>query len=111
MRVDIDKECLICATSSPARGLPFSAYTPKGRGRVSQISYTFSLRIAHTHTQKKGGGVQIACKIVFILNGRPPTLTKLIKCKWIKLELHKIAWCATTVKEIADNFVCIYYTI
>ena len=46
-------------------GLPFSTYAPRGRG--GQVSYTFPLRI----TCKKGGeGVQIACKIAYVLNRR-----------------------------------------
>ena len=52
-------------------GLPFSMYAPRGSG-VGQVSYIFPSCI----TCKKGGreGVQIACKIVYILNGRPLSL-------------------------------------
>ena len=51
------------------RGLPFSTYAPRGGGGGGHVSYTFPLRI----TCKKGGGegVQIACKIAYVLNGRP----------------------------------------
>ena len=49
------------------RGLPFSTYAPRVWGG-GQVSYTFPSRI----TSKKGRrGVQIACKIVYVLNGRP----------------------------------------
>ena len=44
-------------------------YTPRGRG--DQISYTFLLRI--TCKKKRGDGVQKACKIAYVLNGRPQT--------------------------------------
>ena len=54
------------------RGLPFSTYTPRGKGR-GQVSYTFSLRVIC----KRGRGFQIACKIANVLNGRP--LTKLVR--------------------------------
>ena len=47
---------------------PFSMYAPRGRGG-GQASYTFPLRI--TCKKGVGGWVQIACKISYVLNGRP----------------------------------------
>ena len=48
------------------RGLPLITYTPRGRG--SETSYAVLLRIS----RKKGGeGVQIACQIAYVINGRP----------------------------------------
>ena len=48
-------------------GIPLITYAPRGRG-WGQASYTFPLRI----TCKKGGeGVQKACKIAYVINGRP----------------------------------------
>ena len=48
-------------------------------GGGGQVSYTFPLRI----TCKKGGGegVQIACKIAYVLNGRPLTTKCLLQFK------------------------------
>ena len=51
------------------RGLPLITYTPRGRGEGSSLLYIF---IAY-YMQKGGGGVQIACKIAYILNGYPRT--------------------------------------
>ena len=49
-------------------GLPFSMYAPRGGGRGgSRLLY---ISIAY-YMQKGGEGVQIACKIAYILNGRP----------------------------------------
>ena len=49
------------------RGLPLTTYAPRGRG--GQVCYTFPLRIT---CQNKGGeGVQKACKIAYVINGRP----------------------------------------
>ena len=50
-----------------ARGLPFSTYAPRRRG--NEVSYTIPLRITCKEVEE---GVQIACKIVYVLNGRPP---------------------------------------
>ena len=49
--------------------LPFSTYAPRGRwgGGEGQAPYTFPMRI----TCKKGEGVHIECKIVYVINGRP----------------------------------------
>ena len=47
------------------RGLPFSTYAPRGVG--SSLLY---ISIAY-YMQKMGGWVQIACKIAYVLNGRP----------------------------------------
>ena len=51
----------------PKPYIPFSTYGP--RGRRGQVSYAFPL----CTTCRKGGGesVQIACKVVYILNGWP----------------------------------------
>ena len=52
------------------RGLPLIiTYAPSGRGG-GQVSHRFQLRI----TCKKQGGVQIACSIAYIFNGRPHLL-------------------------------------
>ena len=49
-------------------GLPFSTYAPRGgRGGGSSLLY---ISIAY-YMQKGGEGVQIACKIAYVLNGRP----------------------------------------
>ena len=47
-------------------GHPFSTYAPRERGG-SSILY---ISIAY-YMQKEGEGVQIACKIAYVLNGRP----------------------------------------
>ena len=52
------------------RGLPLITYAPRGRG-VSSLPY---ISIAY-YMQKGGEGVQIACKIAYVLNGRPPIWT------------------------------------
>ena len=48
------------------RGLPLSTYAPRGGG-VTSLLY---ISIAY-YMQKGGEGVQIACKIAYVLNGRP----------------------------------------
>ena len=53
------------------RGLPFSMYAPKVGGWVGGASLLY-ISIAY-YMQKGGGLVQIACKIVYVLNGRPLT--------------------------------------
>ena len=67
-----------------------------GGGGVCHASYTFPLRI----TCKKGvgwgvgggGGVQIACKIAYVLNGRPLIRipNRNILLKGLKLGAHVI---------------------
>ena len=52
------------------RGLPLITYAPRGRGG-GQASYTFLLRITCKKKKKGGGAVQIACKIAYVINGRP----------------------------------------
>ena len=47
-------------------GLPFSTYAPRGGGGSSLLY----ISIAY-YMQKGGEGVQIACKIAYVLNGRP----------------------------------------
>ena len=57
----------------PHRGLPLITSSPRGRG-WGQAFCTFPLRI--TCKKKKGGGVegvQKACKIAYVINGRPHT--------------------------------------
>ena len=49
------------------RGLPFSTYASSGGWVGSSLLY---ISIAY-YMQKGGGWVQIACKIVYVLNGRP----------------------------------------
>ena len=49
------------------RGFPFSTYTPRGRGGIkSPIHFHCVL-----HAKQGGGGVQITCKIAYVLNGKP----------------------------------------
>ena len=48
-------------------GLPFSTYAPRGGVGGSSPLY---ISIAY-YMQKGGEGVQIACKIAYVLNGRP----------------------------------------
>ena len=48
------------------RGLPLSTYAPRGRGSSSLLY----ISIAY-YMQKGGDEVQIACKIAYVLNGRP----------------------------------------
>ena len=50
------------------RGLPLITYAPRGRGGVS-LPY---ISIAY-YIQKGGEGVQKACKIAYVINGRPQT--------------------------------------
>ena len=52
-----------------SRGLPFIMYARRVGG-WGQSSYTFPLR--STCKKGMGGWVQIACKIAYLLNGRPP---------------------------------------
>ena len=47
-------------------GLPFSTYASRGGGGSSLLY----ISIAY-YMQKGGGWVQIACKIAYVLNGRP----------------------------------------
>ena len=55
----------------PFRSLPCSMYAPR-KGGWGQACNTFPLRI----TCKKGvGGDQIACKIAYVLNVRPLSMT------------------------------------
>ena len=49
------------------RGLPLSTYATRGGGGGSSLLY---ISIAY-YMQKGGGWVQIACKIAYVLNGRP----------------------------------------
>ena len=49
------------------RGLPLTTYAPRGRGGGSSLLY---ISIAYC-MQKGGEGVQIACKIAYVINGRP----------------------------------------
>ena len=66
VKIELARPSVCCSQSPPAttdgfgslylemfndRGLPFSTYTPRGKGG-GQVSYTFPLRI----TCKKGGG-------------------------------------------------------
>ena len=46
------------------RGLPFSTYAPRGEGVLLYICIAY-------YMQKGGEGVQIACKIAYVLNGGP----------------------------------------
>ena len=48
-------------------GLPLSTYAARGGRGGSSLLYIF---IAY-YMQKGGEGVQIACKIAYVLNGRP----------------------------------------
>ena len=48
-------------------GPPFSAYASRGGGVNPGLLY---ISVAY-YMQKKGGWVQIACKIAYALNGRP----------------------------------------
>ena len=52
------------------RGLPLITYAPRGRGGSSLLY----ISIAY-YMQKGGEGVQIACKNVYVINGRPLLLT------------------------------------
>ena len=45
-------------------GLPSITYSPRGEGGGSSLLY-----ILHA---KRGQGVQIGCKIAYVINGRPP---------------------------------------
>ena len=49
------------------RGLPLITYVPRGREGGSSLLY---ISIAY-FMQKGGEGVQIACKIAYVFNGRP----------------------------------------
>ena len=48
-------------------GLPLIMYTPRGRGG-GLVTYTFPL---HITCKKRGGGVQIVDKSLYVINGRP----------------------------------------
>ena len=56
-------------TAQNSGGPSINYVRTQGEGGGGQVSNTFPLRI----TCKKGGGegVQIACKIAYVLNGRP----------------------------------------
>ena len=61
-------EPLVDRCTESTGGLPLITYAPRGRGGRGQAYYTFLVRI----TCKKGGkGVQIACQIAYVINGRP----------------------------------------
>ena len=60
---------LSCRIQETQRGLPLSTYAPRGRGGGSTLLY---ISIAY-NMQKGGEGVQIACKVAYVLNGRPLT--------------------------------------
>ena len=59
-------------------GLPFSTCAPKGEGGSSLLY----ISIAYNMQKKKGGeGVQMACKIAYVLNGRYPiNFTVVVGC-------------------------------
>ena len=48
-------------------GLPLIRYAPRGRGGGSNLLY---ISIAY-YMQKGGEGVQMACQIAYVINGRP----------------------------------------
>ena len=50
-----------------ARDLPFSMYAPRGVGGFKPPIHFHCVLHA-----KRGRGVQKACKIAYVLNGRPP---------------------------------------
>ena len=56
------------------RGLPLITYAPRGRGggEVKPPIHFYCV----LHAKWGGEGVQIACKIVYVINGRPLTLFK-----------------------------------
>ena len=60
------------------RGLPFSTYASRGGWVWSSLLY---ISIAY-YMQKGGGWVQIACKIAYVLNGRPLSNSKQITNLW-----------------------------
>ena len=72
------------------RGLPLITYAP--RGREGQVSYTFLLRI--TCKKKRGGGVQVACKNAYVINGRPQTAMQL----WMQ-HRHELTKCYAAIDE------------
>ena len=51
-----------------SKGLPLITYAPRGKGGGSSLLY---ISIAYYMKKKGGEGVQIACKIVYVINGRP----------------------------------------
>ena len=55
--------------SADIRGLPFSMYAPRGGGGGA-VKSLIHISIAY-FMQNEGKGVQIACKIAYVLNGRP----------------------------------------
>ena len=57
---------VISSTLTLGRGLPFSMYAPREVGGSSLLY----IPIAY-YMQQRGEGVQIACKIANVLNGRP----------------------------------------
>ena len=57
-----------CCTCT-IRGLPLIMYAPRGRGGGSSLPY---ISIAY-NMQKGGEGVQKVCKLMYVLNERPPT--------------------------------------
>ena len=58
---------LLYDTMVTLRGLPLITYALRGGGGGSSLPY---ISIAY-YMQKGGEGVQIACKIAYVLNGRP----------------------------------------
>ena len=54
------------------RGLPFSTYTPGGGGGGGEFKSPLHFYcILHAKMEE---GIQIACKIVYVLNGRPRSM-------------------------------------
>ena len=79
------------------RGLPLITYAPRGRGGGDQASYTFLLRI--TCKKRGGGGFQIACKIAYIINGRPHTFIIIIFIMIYNIYYHTIKNMYTILEE------------
>ena len=78
------------------RGLPFIMYAPRVGG-WGQASYTFPLC---TCNKGVGGWVQIACKIAYVLNGRPLT-----QVMWVTqvMQETRVTWvmrCCLSLIEI-----------
>ena len=57
-------------------GPSISTYAPKGGGWGSSLLY---ISVAY-YMQKGGGWVQIACKIAYVLNGRPHSHIDDLRC-------------------------------
>ena len=64
------------------RGLPLITYAPRGRGVGSSL---LVLCVSIAYYMQKGGGVQIACKIAYVINGRPLRGDKLQKLNFFFL--------------------------